>query len=112
MKPLVREALLITKELGDVIFIGALSIYLHTKRLRESQDIDCIVEQSISDDELIDSGYKKDYRNGKEIWYTPRGIKIDMYTSDVGKIPLQQLISNSVRIPVNKNEELRYLKST
>lgn len=105
LKPLVNEALSISKELGDVIFIGAIARYLYTKDLRESHDLDFAMEHPISDDELLVLNYKKEYRNGKEIWYTPRGIKIDRYTKDVSKIPMHHIIKNSKYIQVSKKGE-------
>ena len=108
LKPLVNEALAISRELGDVIFIGAIARYLYTKDLRESHDLDFAMEKPVSDEELLILNYKNEFRNGKEIWYTPRGIKIDRYTKDVSKIPLHQIIKNSKYIPVgNKGEKLR-----
>lgn len=108
MKPLVKEALAITRELGDVIFLGAIARYLYTKDLRESQDLDFATEKPILNEELLLLNYKKEYRNGKEIWYTPRGIKIDRYTRDVSKIPMDRIIKNSKYIQVsNKGEKLR-----
>lgn len=107
---MVREALEITNELGDVILIGAIARYLHTNNLRESQDLDFVMVKQFTDDELIDIGYKKDSRSGKEIWYTPRGIKIDKYTKDVSKIPLESVVENSKYIQVSKKgEKLRTL---
>jgi hypothetical protein len=49
---LLNEALKIAQELGDVIFIGALATYLHTKNRRDSQDLDFVVPSPISDEEL------------------------------------------------------------
>lgn len=40
MKDLVREAVLVSKELGDAIFVGAVAVYLHTGKTRESRDLD------------------------------------------------------------------------
>ena len=105
MKPLVNEALEISKELGDVIFIGAIARYLYTKDLRESQDLDFAMEKPVSNEELWNLNYKNEFRNGKEIWYTPRGIKIDRYTKDVSKIPLKLIVENSKYIQVSKKGE-------
>ena len=47
--PLLREAILITKELGDVVFIGAVAILLHIGkgRARESRDLDFAIAHPI-----------------------------------------------------------------
>ena len=106
LKPLVRECLLITKELGNVIFIGAIARYFHTNLLRESQDIDFALEKPLSNKELNDKGYNQFSRNGKLEWFTPRGIKIDMYTKDVSKIPIGIIIKTSKNFTVNKTEDI------
>lgn len=97
-----RESLLITKELGNVIFIGAIARYFHTNLLRESQDIDFALEKPLSKKELNDKGYNQFPRSGKLEWFTPRGIKIDMYTKDVSKIPIDIVIKTSKNFPINK----------
>jgi predicted nucleotidyltransferase len=106
LKPLVRESLLITKELGNVIFIGAIARYFHTNLLRESQDIDFALEKPISNKELNDKGYNQFSRNGKLEWFTPRGIKIDMYIRDVSKIPIGIIIKTSKNFTVGKVGDL------
>jgi len=106
LKPLVRESLLITKELGDVIFIGAVARYFHTNLLRESQDIDFALEKPLSNKELNDKGYNQFSRNGKLEWFTPRGIKIDMYTRDVSRIPIGMIIKTSKNFIVGKAGDL------
>jgi hypothetical protein len=52
-----NEASVITKKLGDVIFIGA----LHTciQKAEETQDLDFVTEKPLSDDELLSKDYKK-----------------------------------------------------
>lgn len=92
MKPLVSEALTVNEELGGVIFIGAIARYLHTNNLRESRDLDFAVAKPLSDEFLNSKGYNKFIENRKEIWRTPRGVKIDIYTKDVSKIPIEIII--------------------
>ena len=106
LKPVVREALAITKELDGVIFIGAIARYFHTNSLRESQDIDFALEKPISEKELHDKKYNQFPKNGKMVWYTPRGIKIDIYTRDVSEIPIKNIIKTSKNFPVGKDGEI------
>lgn len=74
LKQLVSEALEITKELGDVVFIGALATHMHTKTARDSQDIDFIVTKPIPEKILENKGYKKS-QTGKQPWFTQGASK-------------------------------------
>ncbi len=108
MNQLAREALAITQDLGDVIFIGTLATYMHTKNRRNSQDIDFVVKTPISDDALISKGYKKSI-TGKQPWFSPRGIKIDIYHGDIPGVSYPWVMKNSVTHSVNTTESLRTL---
>ncbi len=98
MNPLIREALEITKELGAVTFIGAIAIYLHTNTGRRSQDLDFAVAPEIPRDTMIDKRYK--IVNDK--WYSPRGYRIDIYTRDIGEIPISIIIDTAREVKVDK----------
>jgi len=103
MKPIIREALNITNDLGPVTFVGAVAVILQTNELRQSQDIDFVIADEISNEELLNKQYKIVQENGKEKKYTPRGYKIDMYSSrDLNDIPLQTIINNAQAIPIDK----------
>lgn len=102
MKPLVREAVEISKELDGVIFIGAIARYFHTKTMRESQDIDFAILKPITKEELDAKGYKTIQEGRKEITRTPRGIKIDIYRHDVSRIPINVIRDTSVEIQEGK----------
>lgn len=80
--------------------------YFHTSILRESRDIDFALEKPLSNKELTDKGYNQFSRNGKLEWFTPRGIKIDMFTRDVSKIPIDVIIKTSKNFTVGKAGDL------
>lgn len=102
MKPLVREAIDISKELDGVVFIGAIAVYFHTKIMRESQDIDLAAVKPISNDELEEKNYKTRQEGRKEVTRTPRGIKIDIFRHDVSGIPMDVIKDTSVEIQEGK----------
>lgn len=103
-----NEALKIAQELGDVIFIGALATYLHTKNRRDSQDLDFVVTSPISDKELLDKKYQKSL-TGKQPWFTPRGVKIDIYTRDIPGVSFEAIVKYSKEFPVGKRGSIRVL---
>lgn len=108
MKKLVNEALEITKELGDVIFIGAIASYMHTKITRDSQDVDFVVENPISDEELISKDYRKSV-TGKQPWFSPRGFKIDIFTGDISILRFEDILNTAVSFPVGKKGSIRVM---
>lgn len=108
MNKLLNEALEITKELGDVIFIGALATYLHTKSRRDSQDLDFVVPSPVSDDQLLAKKYQKSPA-GKQPWFTPRGVKIDIYTKDIPGVSFGAIVKYSMTFPVGKKGSIRAL---
>ena len=72
MKPLIKEAVCISQDLGDVTFVGAVAVMLHTGEQRQSQDLDFVVAKQITVDEFLDKGYKIDLQGKK---FTPRNYK-------------------------------------
>ncbi|MEX0861766.1 nucleotidyltransferase [Nitrosopumilus sp.] len=102
MKPIIREAFNITKDLGSVTFVGAVAVILQTNELRQSQDIDFVIANEISNEELLNKQYRIVQENKKEKKYTPRGYKIDIYSSrDLNDIPLQTIIDKAQAIPID-----------
>jgi len=102
MRNLVREAVLVSRELGDITFVGAVAVYLHTRRTRESLDIDFAVATGMSREETIrKGGYATRMESGKEVTRTPRGIKVDIYDNDVSDIPIETIGKTAMKIPVN-----------
>lgn len=108
MNKLLREALRITQELGDVIFIGALATYFYTKNKRDSQDLDFVVQSPISDEELLAKKYTKSL-TGKQPWFTPRGIKIDIYTRDIPGVSLKSIVKHFKEFSVGNKGSIRVL---
>ena len=102
MNPLVREAVEITQDLGDVIFIGAVAIMLHTKTGRPSSDLDIALTTELLDTTLENKGYLR-FQEKRDSWQTPRHFKIDIYRKDVSKIPIKLVIETSVRVKVDSS---------
>lgn len=107
MNKLITEAIKITQELGGVIFIGALATHVHTKSTRDSQDVDFVLTSPITDEDLMSKGYYKSI-TGKQPWFSPRGIKIDIYTQGIPGISLEKLIKYSKEFPV-KGQSIRVI---
>lgn len=108
MKNLANEAAAIAKELGGIIFIGAVATYMHTKNTRDSRDLDFVVKTMPADDELISKGYKRSIA-GKQPWFSPRGFKIDIFTGDIPGVSFDWIVKNSKEFPVGKKRTIRVL---
>ena len=103
MNPYIEEAVLITKDLGDATFVGAVAVFLHTGKSRESKDLDLVVAEQITREKFLDLNYRFIVENGKERTYTPRNYKIDVYDSrDLSEIPLSRIIETRTTIKVDK----------
>jgi predicted nucleotidyltransferase len=97
-----KEAAQITSELGDIVFIGAVAVLLHTKGDRESRDLDFAVAVNLPDDFLKGKGYSKHEENRKLVWYTPRRFKIDIYTGSIKDVTIETMMSTAKTIVVNQ----------
>ena len=103
MNSLVSEALCIALDFDTVTFVGAIAVMLHTGEQRQSQDLDFVVAEKISNDKFLEKGYKTDPQ--KDEIFTPNGYKIDVYYErDLNEIPLKYIIETAVTIKVNKKE--------
>lgn len=102
MKDLVREAVLVSKELGDAIFVGAVAVYLHTGKTRESRDLDFAIASGLSKEQAIQKGgYTTHIENGKKVTRTPRMIKVDIYDQDVSDIPVAVIADTAKSVQVD-----------
>jgi predicted nucleotidyltransferase len=92
-----QEAIKITDELGRVVFVGALAVN-HYFRYRTTRDIGLAIAAPLNERKLIDLGYAKSRESKGTSWFTPRGIKVDFYTRDVGRIPVTWILGNAVQV--------------
>lgn len=104
---LIDEAEKVAEELRDVVFVGAVAIFAHIGyRSRGTEDIDLAMSTILSEEELEKRGYRKYYENNKWVTRTPRGIKVDIYTEDVGRIPISTIYETATEI-TGKNRKIK-----
>lgn len=108
MNPLVREAVEIKKDIGDVVLIGAASVMLHTKTGRSSKDLDFALTAELSDESLLNKGYLK-FADKRDSWQTPRHFKVDFFRKDVGDISIKSILDMSTIIQVDAKNTLRVI---
>lgn len=96
---LVTEAVKITEDLGRVVFVGALALG-HYGAYRTTGDIDLAIA-SLDERKLASLGYTR-WQSGRSSWITPRGVKADFYTRDVGGIPVTWILEKSVPVTSGK----------
>jgi hypothetical protein len=117
---LLDEACSISNDLGRVIFIGAVAIYLHTDGglERRTRDFDCSIAYEVSDKWLESKRYIKN-PNTRNEYRTPRDKKLDIYKGDISRIPFGTIIerpeifdieSRKVRVAAVKLEVLILMK--
>lgn len=106
---LLKEALKISEELDDVVFIGALAVQAHTGRGRQTHDIDIALASPISDEELENRGYFAHDESGKKVRRSPRGVRVDIYTEDVSGIKVSIISKTSETKSLGKGGTIRII---
>jgi len=97
-----HEAAKITEELGSVVFVGAFAVN-HYSKYRTTRDIDLVIASPLDERKLIALGYTKWEQPRGLSWLSPRGIKVDFYTRDVGGIPADWILEKAVEFRIGKN---------
>ena len=103
-----QEAIKITEELGRVVFVGALAVN-HYSNYRTTGDIDLAIA-ALDEQELVRLEYTRWSESKGTSWLSPRGIKVDFYTRDVGRIPVSWILDNAVQVKLGKNKEIRVMR--
>jgi len=78
--------LLISNELSVMVFVGALAVNHYN--YRTTKDIDLAIAAPLDEQKLVRLGYTRWSESKGGSWLSPRGIKVDFYTKDVGRIPV------------------------
>ncbi len=100
-----QEAVKITDELGRVVFIGALAVN-HYSNYRTTKDIDLAIASPLDKQKLVRLGYTRWSESKGTSWLSPRGMKVDFYTRDVGGIPVTWILDHAVQVKLGKNKEI------
>ncbi len=103
-----QEAIKITDELGRVVFVGALAVN-HYCNYRTTKDIDLAIAAPLDEQKLVRLGYTIWSESKGGSWLSPRGIKVDFYTRDVGRIPVTWILDHAVQVRLGKNKEIRVI---
>jgi len=103
-----QEAIKITDELGRVVFVGALAVN-HYSNYRTTKDIDLAIAAPLDEQKLVRLGYTRWSESKGGSWLSPRGIKVDFYTRDVGRIPVTWILDHAVQVKLGKKKEIRVI---
>jgi len=98
---IIQEAIQITKDLGNIAFIGATALLLHDINNRTTKDIDFVILIDNNEDKtkfLLERNYITTLENGKEVTRTPtpRRFKIDVYNKPIANITVKEIFDNAV----------------
>lgn len=89
-------AVRIAKDLGEVVFVGAFAVITHIGTYRQTRDIDLALGSPVSDETLEELGYRVLQEGGKRVIRTQDGIKIDIFTRDVSRIPVTKIFETAI----------------
>ena len=81
---------------GRVVFVGAFAVVCHIGPYRQTRDIDLVLASPMTDEEFEALGYRIFTEGGKKVIRTKEGVKIDVFTRDVGGIPVATIFETAL----------------
>lgn len=93
----------VSAEIPSAVFVGAAATLAHLGwAYRTTTDLDVAVgvATEVDEDRLLQLKYWKDPTSNE--WYTPRGIKIDIYKGGLNGFSVEDIASQSVVVHVRK----------
>ncbi len=81
---------------GRVVFVGAFAVVCHIGPYRQTRDIDLVLASPVTDDKFEEFGYRIFSEGGKKVIRTKEGVKIDVFTRDVGGILAATIFETSL----------------
>lgn len=97
-------AVRVSRDLKEVVFVGAFAVICHIGPYRRTRDIDLALAAPLSDQEFEGLGYRIFHESGKKVIRTREGVKLDVYTRDVSGIPVSQVLKTAVVKRVGSDE--------
>ena len=101
----------VNAEIPSAVFVGAAATLAYLGwAFRTTTDLDVVVEvvSDVDDDRLLQLKYWKDPISNE--WYTPRGIKIDIYKGKLNGFSVGDIASQSVIVHARKNALIKVAK--
>ena len=89
-------AIRISRDLKEVVFVGAFAVICHIGPYRRTRDIDLALATPLSDEEFERLGYRIFREGGKKVIRTKEGVKLDVYTRDVSGIRVPVVFETAV----------------
>jgi hypothetical protein len=68
-------ALRVSRDLKEVVFVGAFAVICHIGPYRRTRDLDLALATPLSDEEFEGLGYRTFNEGGKKVIRTPEGVK-------------------------------------
>jgi hypothetical protein len=103
-----NECALVSTEIPSAVFVGAAATLAHLGwSYRRTTDLDIAVEVAGEVDEkrLLELGYLKDTQTGD--WYTPRNVKIDIYTDELNGFSVDEIARDAVEVEARRGVCIR-----
>jgi predicted nucleotidyltransferase len=97
-------AVRVSRDLKEVVFVGAFAVVCHIGPYRRTRDIDLALATPLSDEEFEQLGYRIFHEGGKKVIRTKEGVKLDVYTRDVSGIPISVVFETAVTKRVGKGQ--------
>jgi hypothetical protein len=94
---------------GKVVFVGAIAVFAHLgwkrgHRTTKEIGIAAPVGEEIVERLVEEGKLNRFYEQRKYVYYTPRGVKVDLFLYDVSGISVPKIYSNSVLSRIARSE--------
>jgi len=102
------ECVQVNAEIPSAVFVGAAATLAHLGwAFRTTRDLDVAVEvvSDVDEDRLLQLKYWKNATTNE--WYTPRGIKIDIYIGNLNGFSVADIAKQSVVVQARKNAPIK-----
>jgi len=64
----------------------------------------------LDEQKLVHLGYARWSESKGGSWLSPRGIKVDFYTRDVGRIPVTWILDHAVQVKLGNKKEIKVIR--
>lgn len=92
-----KEAARVSRDLRDVVFVGAFAVSCHIGPYRQTRDLDVALATPLRDEDFESLGYSVSTENRKKVIRTPEGVKLDVFTRDVSGIPVSEVFQTAIK---------------
>ncbi len=94
----------VSRGLKQVVFVGTFAVVCHIGPYRQTRDLDLALGTSLSHVDFERLGYRIFNESGKNVVRTREGVKLDIFTRDVNRIPVSKVFETAAVKRIRRDE--------